>query len=222
MDSNIEVELQVADYLLQIKAIELKPQAPFTWASGLKSPIYCDNRKTLSFPVCRTHIRQQFVNVIQEKFGTPDIIAGVATGGIAIGALVAQEMGIPYAYVRSEAKKHGLGNQVEGVVEPNQKVVVIEDLISTGKSSLSAVNALREAGLDIMGMVAIFTYDFQIAKQAFQDADVKLHTLTDYHALLQQALKKEYISEEQLSTLKVWREDPVAWSAAFLETHSNG
>ncbi len=222
MDSNIEVELQVADYLLQIKAIELKPQAPFTWASGLKSPIYCDNRKTLSFPVCRTHIRQQFVNVIQEKFGTPDIIAGVATGGIAIGALVAQEMGIPYAYVRSEVKKHGLGNQVEGVVEPNQKVVVIEDLISTGNSSLSAVSALREAGLDIMGMVAIFTYDFQIAKQAFQDADVKLHTLTDYHALLQQALKKEYISEEQLSTLKVWREDPAAWSAAFLETHSNG
>ncbi len=214
--------LQVADYLLQIKAIELKPQAPFTWASGLKSPIYCDNRKTLSFPVCRTHIRQQFVNVIQEKFGTPDIIAGVATGGIAIGALVAQEMGIPYAYVRSEVKKHGLGNQVEGVVEPNQKVVVIEDLISTGKSSLSAVSALREAGLDIMGMVAIFTYDFQIAKEAFQDADVKLHTLTDYHALLQQALKKEYISEEQLSTLKVWREDPAAWSAAFLETHSNG
>ena len=214
--------LQVADYLLQIKAIELKPQAPFTWASGLKSPIYCDNRKTLSFPVCRTHIRQQFVNVIQEKFGTPDIIAGVATGGIAIGALVAQEMGIPYAYVRSEVKKHGLGNQVEGVVEPNQKVVVIEDLISTGKSSLSAVSALREAGLDIMGMVAIFTYDFQIAKQAFQDADVKLHTLTDYHALLQQALKKEYITEEQLSTLKVWREDPAAWSAAFLETHSNG
>ena len=222
MDSNIEVELQVADYLLQIKAIELKPQAPFTWASGLKSPIYCDNRKTLSFPVCRTHIRQQFVSVIQEKFGTPDIIAGVATGGIAIGALVAQEMGIPYAYVRSEVKKHGLGNQVEGVVEPNQKVVVIEDLISTGKSSLSAVSALREAGLDIMGMVAIFTYDFQIAKQAFQDADVKLHALTDYHALLQQALKKEYISEEQLSTLKVWREDPAAWSAAFLETHSNG
>ena len=207
---------------MQIKAIELKPQAPFTWASGLKSPIYCDNRKTLSFPVCRTHIRQQFVNVIQEKFGTPDIIAGVATGGIAIGALVAQEMGIPYAYVRSEVKKHGLGNQVEGVVEPNQKVVVIEDLISTGKSSLSAVSALREAGLDIMGMVAIFTYDFQIAKEAFQDADVKLHTLTDYHALLQQALKKEYISEEQLSTLKVWREDPAAWSAAFLETHSNG
>ena len=222
MDSNIEVELQVADYLLQIKAIELKPQAPFTWASGLKSPIYCDNRKTLSFPVCRTHIRQQFVSVIQEKFGTPDIIAGVATGGIAIGALVAQEMGIPYAYVRSEVKKHGLGNQVEGVVEPNQKVVVIEDLISTGKSSLSAVSALREAGLDIMGMVAIFTYDFQIAKEAFQDADVKLHTLTDYHALLQQALRKEYISEEQLSTLKVWREDPAAWSAAFLETHSNG
>ncbi len=222
MDSNIEVGLQVADYLLQIKAIELKPQAPFTWASGLKSPIYCDNRKTLSFPVCRTHIRQQFVNIIQEKFGTPDIIAGVATGGIAIGALVAQEMGIPYAYVRSEVKKHGLGNQVEGVVEPNQKVVVIEDLISTGKSSLSAVTALREAGLDVIGMVAIFTYDFEIAKEAFKDADVVLHTLTDYHALLQQALKKEYITEEQLNTLKVWRESPTAWSAAYLESQSNG
>jgi len=222
MDSNIEVGLQVSDYLLQIKAIELKPQAPFSWASGLKSPIYCDNRKTLSFPVCRTHIRQQFVNAILEKFGTPDIIAGVATGGIAIGALVAQEMGVPYAYVRSEAKKHGLGNQVEGVVEPNQKVVVIEDLISTGKSSLSAVTALREAGLDVMGMVAIFTYDFDIAKKAFEDAKVELHTLTDYHALLQQALKKEYITEEQLRTLKVWREDPAAWSAAYLESQSNG
>ena len=158
------------------------------------------------------------MNAIQEKFGTPDIIAGVATGGIAIGALVAQEMGIPYAYVRSEAKKHGLGNQVEGVVEPNQKVVVIEDLISTGKSSLSAVTALREAGLDVMGMVAIFTYDFDIAKEAFKE----LHTLTDYHALLQQALKKEYITEEQLSTLKVWRENPAAWSAAYLESNPNG
>jgi orotate phosphoribosyltransferase len=162
------------------------------------------------------------VNAIQEKFGTPDIIAGVATGGIAIGALVAQEMGIPYAYVRSEAKKHGLGNQVEGVVEPNQKVVVIEDLISTGKSSLSAVTALREAGLDVMGMVAIFTYDFDIAKEAFKDANVELQTLTDYHALLQQALKKEYITEEQLSTLKVWRENPAAWSAAYLESNPNG
>jgi orotate phosphoribosyltransferase len=162
------------------------------------------------------------VNAIQEKFGTPDIIAGVATGGIAIGALVAQEMGIPYAYVRSEAKKHGLGNQVEGVVEPNQKVVVIEDLISTGKSSLSAVSALREAGLDVMGMVAIFTYDFDIAKTAFQEANVELHTLTDYHALLQQALKKEYITEEQLNTLKVWRENPAAWSAAYLENNPNG
>lgn len=222
MDSNIEVGLQVADYLLQIKAIELKPQAPFTWASGLKSPIYCDNRKTLSFPVCRTHIRQQFVEVIQEKFGTPDIIAGVATGGIAIGALVAQEMGVPYAYVRSEVKKHGLGNQVEGVVEPNQKVVVIEDLISTGKSSLSAVAALREAGLDIMGMVAIFTYDFEIAKVAFSEANVQLHTLTDYHSLLNQALQREYITEEDLKTLKVWREDPAAWSASYLETKNNG
>jgi len=222
MNSNVEVGLQVAENLLQIKAIELKPANPFTWASGLKSPIYCDNRKTLSYPKIRTYIRQQFVAAIQAKYGTPDLIAGVATGGIAVGALIAQEMGLPFVYVRSEAKKHGLGNQVEGVIEPNQKVVVIEDLVSTGKSSLNAVAALRETGAEIMGMLAIFTYDFDSAKQAFEEANVELETLTNYHLLLEQALKQEYITEEYLETLKQWRESPAAWSEAFVNAHANG
>jgi orotate phosphoribosyltransferase len=149
---NYERALKVAEFLLQIKAVELKPETPFTWASGLKSPIYCDNRKTLSYPAVRTFLRQQFVEAIQENFGKPDVIAGVATGGIAIGALVAEAMGLPFVYVRSEAKKHGLGNQVEGVLEPDQKVVVIEDLISTGGSSLNAVAALELAGANVLGM----------------------------------------------------------------------
>jgi orotate phosphoribosyltransferase len=216
MESNVEVGLQVAEYLLQIKAIELKPNSPFTWASGLKSPIYCDNRKTLSYPTLRTHIRQQFVNAIHTEFGPIDVIVGVATGGIAIGALIAQEMGLPFAYVRSEAKKHGLGNQVEGVIEPNQKVLVIEDLVSTGKSSLAAVDALRQIKAEVTGMVAIFTYDFQQATDAFQAAQVKLHTLTNYHLLLEKAVQKEYVTEDQLETLRNWRKSPSAWSEAFL------
>jgi orotate phosphoribosyltransferase len=216
MDSNVEVGLQVAEYLLQIKAIELKPTNPFTWASGLKSPIYCDNRKTLSYPTLRTHIRQQFVHAIQKEFGPVDVIVGVATGGIAIGALIAQEMGLPFAYVRSEAKKHGLGNQVEGVIETNQKVLVIEDLVSTGKSSLAAVDALRQIEAEVVGMVAIFTYDFQQATDAFQAAEVKLHTLTNYHLLLEKAVQKEYVTEDQLETLRNWRKSPAAWSEAYL------
>ena len=151
---------KVAEFLLQIKAIKLQPEQPFTWASGWKSPIYCDNRKTLSYPQIRTYIRQQYVNVINEQFGKPDVIAGVATGGIAQGALIAQDMGLPFVYVRSEAKKHGLTNMVEGVVEKDQSVVVIEDLISTGGSSIKAVDALREKGCNVKGMVAIFTYGF--------------------------------------------------------------
>lgn len=216
MDSNVEVGLQVAEYLLQIKAIELKPTNPFTWASGLKSPIYCDNRKTLSYPTLRTHIRQQFVHAIQKEFGPVDVIVGVATGGIAIGALIAQEMGLPFAYVRSEAKKHGLGNQVEGVIEPNQKVLVIEDLVSTGKSSLAAIDALRQIEAEVVGMVAIFTYDFQQATDAFQAAQVKLHTLTNYHLLLEKAVQKEYVTEDQLETLRNWRKSPAARSEAYL------
>jgi orotate phosphoribosyltransferase len=160
--------LKVAEFLLQIRAIELKPQNPFTWASGLRSPIYCDNRKTLSYPEIRDFLRIQFCEVIRQHFGEPDVIAGVATGGIALGALVAQEMNLPFVYVRSEAKKHGLTNMIEGVIKPWQKVVVIEDLVSTGKSSLQAVDALREAEVEILGMVAIFTYSFDKALANFE------------------------------------------------------
>jgi orotate phosphoribosyltransferase len=215
MDQKPESALNVAEFLLRIKAVELKPDSPFTWASGLKSPIYCDNRKTLSYPTVRTFLRQQFVNAIEEHYGKPDVIAGVATGGIAIGALVAQELGLPFIYVRSEPKKHGLGNQIEGVLEPGQSVVVIEDLISTGGSSLQAVKALREAGAKVNGMVAIFTYGFDKAEANFQEAKCKLHTLSDYESLLQQAVQHSYISAAQHDTLKEWRANPEAWSASI-------
>ena len=194
MDNQAERALNVAEFLLRIKAVELKPENPFTWASGMKSPIYCDNRKTLSFPAIRTFLRQQFVEVIESKFGKPDVIAGVATGGIAIGALIAQELGLPFIYVRSEPKKHGLGNQIEGVLEEGQSVVVIEDLISTGGSSLQAVAALRDAGAKVNGLVAIFTYGFDKAKDNFANAKCTLHTLSDYDSLLVQAVKQQYIS----------------------------
>src|SRR3954467_2879400 len=175
---------KVAEFLLQIKAVKLQPDKPFTWASGLKSPIYCDNRKTLSYPKIRTYIRQHFVEVINEHFVKPDVIAGVATGGIAIGALVAQEMGLPFIYVRSEAKKHGLTNMIEGEVESGQSVVVIEDLISTGGSSLKAVEALREKGCNVKGMAAIFTYGFAAAEENFAAAKCQLETLSNYHVLV--------------------------------------
>jgi len=204
---------KVAEFLLQIKAVKLQPANPFTWASGLKSPIYCDNRKTLSYPKIRTYIRQHFADVINESFGKPDVIAGVATGGIAIGALVAQEMGLPFVYVRSEAKKHGLTNMIEGEIESGQNVVVIEDLISTGGSSLKAVEALREKGCNVKGMVAIFTYGFDEAEQNFKKAKCKLETLTDYNKLIQAAVKHEYITEKDLKSLKEWRANPSAWSS---------
>jgi orotate phosphoribosyltransferase len=213
MDDKNDHALKVAEFLLQIKAVELKPDNPFTWASGLKSPIYCDNRKTLSYPKIRTFIRQQFVDVITEHYGKPDVIAGVATGGIAIGALVAQEMGLPFVYVRSEAKKHGLNNQVEGAFEPGQSVVVIEDLISTGMSSLNAVAALRDADAKVMGMVAIFTYGFEKARLNFENAKCSLQTLTDYDSLLNQALNSKYITAKQLETLQSWKSNPEEWSA---------
>lgn len=215
MVHNAESALKVAEFLLRIKAVELKPDTPFTWASGLKSPIYCDNRKTLSYPTVRTFIRQQFVETIEGGFGKPDVIAGVATGGIAIGALVAQELGIPFIYVRSEPKKHGLGNQVEGVLDKGQTVVVIEDLISTGKSSLAAIAALREAGATVKGMVAIFTYGFQAAIEAFEANQCKVFALSSYDYLLQQALKEQYISALQHDLLASWKADPAAWSAQF-------
>jgi orotate phosphoribosyltransferase len=204
--------LKVAEFLLQAKAIKLSPNQPFTWASGLKSPIYCDNRITLSFPQIRTYIRQQFVNVIEDKFGKPDVIVGVATGGIAHGVLVAHEMGLPFAYVRSEAKAHGLGNMIEGLIEDGQTVVVIEDLVSTGKSSLNAIKALKERNCKINGMVSIFTYQFEDAAKAFKAAKVPLFSLTNYETLIVQALNESYISKKDVESLKKWRENPKEWS----------
>jgi orotate phosphoribosyltransferase len=211
MTVNEESALKIAEFLLQIKAIKLQPSNPFTWASGWRSPIYCDNRITLSYPKVRTYIRQEFVNVINEKFGKPDIIAGVATGGIAQGALVAQEMGLPFVYIRSEAKKHGLTNMIEGVVEKGQSVVVIEDLISTGGSSLKAVEALINVGCEVKGMAAIFTYGFKTASDNFKKAKCKLVTLSNYETLIKQALQSNYITDKDLRSLKEWRDDPAEW-----------
>ncbi|MEN9977878.1 MAG: hypothetical protein RLZZ569_503 [Bacteroidota bacterium] len=209
---NKDKALKVAEFLLQIKAVKLQPNDPFTWASGWSSPIYCDNRKTLSFPSIRTFIRQGYAEAILDHFGKPDVIAGVATGGIAQGALVAQELGIPFIYVRSSAKGHGLGNQIEGHYEKGQRVVVIEDLISTGGSSLVAVEALREAGCEVKGLVAIFTYGFEIALKNFADAECPFVTLTDYEHLIDQAVKLEYINESNVASLKKWKNDPANWN----------
>lgn len=203
--------LKVAELLLQIKAIVLQPDNPFQWASGWKSPIYCDNRKTLSYPMIRTHIRQELTSIIQEKFGTPEVIAGVATGGIAQGALVAQQLGLPFIYVRPEAKGHGLTNQIEGDIKEGQSVVVIEDLVSTGGSSLKAVKVLREAGCKVKGMVAIFSYDFDAANKNMADNDCPLYTISDYNYLVEKAMESGYIGEKDLNSLKEWREDPTTW-----------
>lgn len=208
---NEDKALKVAEFLLQIKAVKLSPGDPFTWASGMRSPIYCDNRVTLSYPNIRTFIRQAFAEAILENFGKPDIIAGVATGGIAQGALVAEELGLPFIYVRSSAKEHGMGNMIEGAYEAGKKVVVIEDLISTGGSSLKAVDALRDAGLEVKGLVAIFTYGFDLAHQNFVDAKCPYTTLTDYAILLKKAVETNTISEEQLQSLLEWRKNPSEW-----------
>lgn len=207
-----ETEIQAAKFLLQVKAVKLSPEQPFTWASGRKSPIYCDNRVTLSYPEIRTFIRQRFVEIINEAFGDVDVIAGVATGGIAQGALVAQELGKPFVYVRSEEKKHGLTNQIEGEIHSGQTVVVIEDLVSTGKSSLIAVHALRDKGCIVKGMAAIFSYLLPVAKQNFEDANVELHTITNYDALIQVATDEEYIRPDKMESLKEWRLNPEKWS----------
>ena len=209
---NEDKALKVAEFLLQIKAVKLNPQLPFTWASGLKSPIYCDNRVTLSYPNIRTFIRQTFAEAILEQYGKPDVIAGVATGGIAQGALVAQELGVPFIYVRSSAKEHGMGNQVEGYFERGQRVVVIEDLISTGGSSLKAVEALRDAELDVKGLLAIFTYGFHLATENFNNAKCPFLTLSNYDILLKKALDSNTISESDLNTLEQWRKDPNNWN----------
>ncbi|MEJ6617295.1 MAG: orotate phosphoribosyltransferase [Crocinitomicaceae bacterium] len=208
---NEDKALKVAEFLLQIKAIKLKPNDPFTWASGIKSPIYCDNRVTLSYPQIRTYIRQGYSESVLDHFGKPDVIAGVATGGIAQGALVAEELGIPFIYVRTEAKTHGMTNQIEGYFEPGQKVVVIEDLISTGGSSLKAVQALREAGLEVRGLVAIFTYGFELAHSNFAEAECPYITLTDYDIMLNKALANNLISEDELSSLREWKVNPQEW-----------
>jgi orotate phosphoribosyltransferase len=206
-----ESALKVAEFLLQIKAVVLQPNNPFTWASGWKSPIYCDNRKTLSYPKIRNFVRQEFVKTIDQHFGRPDVIAGVATGGIAQGALVAQEMGLPFVYVRPEPKGHGLTNQIEGVIEEGQSVIVIEDLISTGKSSLKAVDAIRNAGCSVKGMVAIFTYGFDLAEENMKNAACPYYTLSNYNALLKKALETNYISEKDVTALEEWRANPSVW-----------
>jgi orotate phosphoribosyltransferase len=211
MSSKTDSALKIAEFLLQIKAVKLQPNEPFTWASGWRSPIYCDNRKTLSFPKIRTFIRQEFVSTIIEKFGKPDVIAGVATGGIAQAALVSQEMGLPMIYVRSEAKAHGLTNLIEGVLEKGQTVVVLEDLISTGGSSLKVVNALKEAGAKVSGMVSIFNYGFKTSSDAFKKAKCNLESLCNYEILIQQAVKSNYISEKDVANLKAWRDNPADW-----------
>jgi len=211
---NSDSAVKIAESLLQIKAIKLNNKEPFTWASGLKSPIYCDNRVALSYPKIRTYIRQQIVEAIEEKFGQVDVIAGVATAGIPQAALVAATLGLPLVYVRSSEKKHGMTNKIEGVINEGQSVVVIEDLVSTGKSSLNAVDALRDAGASVKGMVAIFTYGLQKAEDNFEKANCQLVTLSDYDTLVNIATQSEYISNNDLLSLMDWRKDPPAWSEA--------
>ena len=206
-----ELEKIVAEKLLQIKAIKVQPENPFTWASGWKSPIYCDNRKTLSYPDIRTFIKIELARIISEKYPDADVIAGVATGAIAQGAMVADELGKPFVYVRSAPKDHGLENLIEGDLKPNQKVVVVEDLVSTGLSSLKAVDALRNDGCDVIGMVAIFTYGFPIASERFQKADVELTTLSNYESVLEHLQEKALISEDVKQTLQEWRKTPETW-----------
>lgn len=205
------LDQEIAESLLQIKAIKLQPTNYFTWASGWRSPIYCDNRKTLSYPAIRNEIKNGFVNIIKEQYGTPDAIAGVATGAIAIGILVAEAMNLPFVYVRPKPKEHGLGNMIEGEIPEGKKTVVIEDLISTGKSSLSAVKALRDANVNVLGMVAIFTYGFDLSVKNFKDDHVKLDTLSNYEVLIETALKSGYIKEADMETLSQWRKNPSDW-----------
>lgn len=202
---------KTAELLLQIKAVKLSPSKPFTWASGWLSPIYCDNRVTLSYPAIRNFLREEMTKIVEEKYGKPDVIVGVATGAIAIGVLVAQQMGVPFVYVRPEPKKHGRKNQIEGFLESGQTAVVIEDLVSTGKSSLNAVKALREKNTTVKGMVAIFSYGFNIAQNNFEKEKVELTTLSNYDFLLEQALSSKYISDKELVALQKWKTNPSEW-----------
>lgn len=213
----MDISKQCARHLLEIKAVKLSPSKPFTWASGLKSPIYCDNRKTLSYPEIRTFIKDSLVHTIRTKFSDVEVIAGVATGAIAQGALVAETMELPFVYVRSEEKKHGMGNIVEGEIKAGQKVVVVEDLVSTGQSSLKAVETLRGMGCQVLGMTAIFTYNLPIAQQRFEEAKTALYTLTDYHSMIEQAVTDNYIQSEEQNTLIEWRKNPNEWAAKFAD-----
>ena len=201
----------IAEKLLEIKAVKLQPANPFTWASGWKSPIYCDNRKTLSYPEVRNLIKMELTRIVREKFENADAIAGVATGAIAQGALVADLLGLPFVYIRSAPKDHGLTNLVEGELIPGSKVVIVEDLVSTGGSSLKAVEAVRNFGCEVIGMVAIFTYGFPVAEQKFKEADVNLTTLSNYNAIIEEALKINYIGESDVAILQEWRKDPANW-----------
>ncbi|MBA4318522.1 MAG: orotate phosphoribosyltransferase [Flavobacterium sp.] len=209
---NKDTAEKTAELLLQINAIKLNPRNPFTWASGWQSPIYCDNRLILSFPLIRNYVRDEFAKNIEKQFGKPDVIAGVATGAIGIGILVAESLGLPFVYVRPEPKKHGRQNQVEGFLQKGQNVVIVEDLISTGNSSLLAVEALRAAGANIKGMAAIFTYGFDVATENFKNANVDLFTLSNYQNLLNLAVAKRYITEEEEQTLREWNTSPSTWS----------
>lgn len=215
MTNKSEIEQKVAEFLLQIKAIKLQPNNPFTWASGWKSPIYCDNRITLSHPSIRTYIRQKLTSLVQEEFGSVAVIAGVATAGIPQGVLVAQELGLPFIYVRAKPKEHGTGNLIEGEFSTGQRTVVIEDLISTGKSSLQAINSLREAGCEVAGLVGIFNYGFDAAEENFKNAKCRFLTLSNYNALIEYAAQHSFVSEDDMKLLRKWRENPQEWTNAI-------
>ena len=210
---NKDTAKKTAEVLLQVHAIKLSPKEPFTWASGWKSPIYCDNRIILSYPPIRNYVRETMAKHIENQYGKPDAIAGVATGAIGIGMLVAEYLGLPFIYVRPDAKGHGRKNQIEGFIEGGQNVVVVEDLLSTGKSSLNAVKALKEAKVNVKGMVAIFTYGFDVATKNFEEAGITLNTLSNYENLLEQALDTNYISQKELKTLSEWNSNPSEWNA---------
>ncbi|MBR1631713.1 MAG: orotate phosphoribosyltransferase [Paludibacteraceae bacterium] len=206
-----QTENKIAEYLIKVKAIKLQPKNPFTWASGWKSPIYCDNRKTLSYPEIRTYIKDQLVSLVKEKYPDAEVIAGIATGAISQGVLVAEELGLPFIYVRSKPKDHGLENMIEGDLRPHQKVVVIEDLVSTGQSSLNAVDAIRKDGSTVLGMLAIFSYQLRIAQERMSAADVELTTLCNYDAIIRHAVATKYITESEAETLQEWRKSPETW-----------
>jgi len=205
----------VAEKLLQVNAVKLNPEQPFTWASGWKSPIYCDNRRVLSFPFIRDYIKSEMCNVIFEKLPDAELLAGVATAGIAWGAMAADQLKLPYVYVRPKPKEHGLGNQIEGFYEKGRKTIVIEDLVSTGMSSLQVIDVLKEQGLQVIGMVSIFSYDFTVAKEAFNRASLVYYSLTNYPVLIQLAVEKGIVSSNQQEILLKWRDDPANWKGVL-------